>query len=57
MPWKFNPINLEIEFVNSFIYIPTAKIDLGTGDIMIDLGDHANAGDIDQGERVIDGDI
>lgn len=56
MPWKFNAINVDLEFVTGFIYIPTAEINFESGDLSIDLGDHSNQGDIDQGERIIEGD-
>lgn len=57
MPWKFNAITVSLEFVKPFIYIPTAEINFEGGDLSIDLGEHSNEGDIDQGERIIDGDI
>jgi hypothetical protein len=43
--------------VKPFIYVPTAEINFEGGDLTVDLGDHAVEGDIDQGERIIDGDI
>lgn len=58
MPWKFNAIVGDIEFVAGFTYIPTAEINFESGDLSVDLGDHSIEGDIDQGERIIDdGDI
>jgi hypothetical protein len=57
MPWRFNPINLNLEFIKPFIYIPTAEINFENGDLSVDMGDHSVEGDIDQGERIIDGDI
>lgn len=57
MPWKFNAITVSLEFVKPFIYMPTAEINFENGDLFVDLGEHSNDGDIDQGERIIDGDI
>jgi hypothetical protein len=57
MPWRFNPINLTLEFIRPFIYIDQAEINFENGDMLVDLGDHSIEGDIDQGERVIDGNI
>lgn len=58
MPWKFNAITVELEFVKPFpLYIPTAEINFESGDLLVDTGDHAEGGDIDQGERVFDGNI
>lgn len=57
MPWKFNSITVSLEFVKGFVIEPSAEINFEGGDLFIDLGDHSVEGDIDQGERIIDGDI
>lgn len=58
MPWRFNAITVQLEFVKPIpLYIPSAEINFDEGDMLIDTGEHQNGGDIDQGERVIDGNI
>lgn len=58
MPWRFNAITLQLEFVKPLpLYIPSAQIEFDEGDLAIDAGDHQNGGQVDQGERVIDGNI
>ena len=61
MPWKFDPFNEELMWVASVVITEgVGDIDMGSidSDISIDLGSREDSpSQIDQGMRVIDGDI
>lgn len=60
MGWKFDPFQVDIVWVShAETIMELAEINFGEGsDLSIDIGDRTNElGDIDQGLRVLDGDI
>lgn len=62
MAWKFDPFLVDLVwFIPPSDYIDSANINLGdevSSDLVIDTGSRENDGSqIDQGLRVIDGDI
>lgn len=60
MVWKYAPLIEDIEWVVVPFYEDGANINLGSSlnsDLVIDTGDRTvNGSEIDQGDRIIDGD-
>lgn len=53
MSWKFDSKSLDIVFVVDVTQISSGSIDLGSGDLSIDIGLRENdSSTLDQGERI-----
>jgi hypothetical protein len=55
--WKFDPVEIQLVWVDESggggALTDGASIDLGSGDLELDMQEYAGDGSIDQGERIL----